>query len=394
MFHTALCAMTLYALGLPACDAAVARAIAFFPKWIYPVCKDSWQFTPYNSETWNSALCVATLVGSGTPTTDPHVGGATVFLLSAQGRLDEVPDWQNPAPGAPRRGGWAFEEANSYNLDCDSTSQVLRALSGVRSVSSVQPAIDEGLKWLLGMQNDDGGWPSFGHGLPSKPPGPYSLGLYLPSSSLAELLSILRNAPLLFGDPSTEDVTGRVLQALGMLGYTVKDAAVARAVAFVRSQVFDNGVWWGRWEVNYLPATAYVLLGLMAVGEDPGAPYVRRAVDWLQAHQNPDGGFGERTDSYDNLAYAGIGNSNAYTTGLIVSALLCGSGRSEVIEAAVGYLLSTQQPDGLWPTQTFALTLNFPLPFYRIPTDVWTAPLQALADYLKGSGGVQRVAPQ
>lgn len=394
MFHTALCSMTLYSLGLPKSDAAIARAIAYLHNWIYPMEGNSWQFTPYNSESWNSALCVAALVGSGIPADDQRIGQATVFLLSAQGHLDEPRDWQNPACGAPRHGGWAFEESNSYNLDCDSTSQVLRALSTVRSRSSVPDAVNEGLAWLLGMQNPDGGWPSFTHGLASKAPGPYSLGTYMPQSPMQQLAVLLRNAPLLFGDPSTEDVTGRVLQALGMLGYRKDVPAIARAIQFLRAQVYDNGVWWGRWECNFTPASAYILLGLAAVGEDLKQPYVQRAVAWIESHQNSDGGFGERRDSYGNLAYAGIGESNAYTTGLVVSALLAVGGRRAVIDRAVAYLLSTQQPSGLWDSSGFVLTMNFPLPFYKIPTDIWTAPLQALSDYLNGTGGVSGVAPQ
>jgi hypothetical protein len=38
--------------------------------------------------------------------------------------------------------------------------------------------------------------------------------------------------------------------------------------------------------------------------------------------------------------------------------------------------------------------MNAPLPFYRLPADVWDAPLQALADYLILGGGVSGVQPQ
>jgi squalene-hopene/tetraprenyl-beta-curcumene cyclase len=393
MFHTALCAMTLHTLGVPSGDAAIMRAVANFKNWIFPL-GDGWQFAPYNSEAWNSALCVSALVGSGIAADEPRIRKAVVFLLSAQGRLDAPRQWQNPVRGAPRHGGWAFEAANSYNLDCDSTSQVLRALSLCRDLPSVQPAIDEGLAWLFGMQNREGGWPSFTHGLKGKPPGPYSLGTYMPKAPLQQIEVIIRNAGLLFGDPATADVSGRVLQALGMLGYRMSEPAAASAVAFLRAQVYDNGVWWGRWECNFLPASAYILLGLAAIGEDLSAVYIKRAVTFLVGHQNPDGGFGERLDSYGNLGFAGIGKSNPYTTGLIVSALLAVGGPKDTVMRAVDYLLATQRPSGLWFGIDTALTMNFPLPFYKLPTDVWTAPLQALADYLKGTIGVSEVRPQ
>jgi squalene-hopene/tetraprenyl-beta-curcumene cyclase len=132
----------------------------------------------------------------------------------------------------------------------------------------------------------------------------------------------------------------------------------------------------------------------MAVGERADAPYVMRAVRWVSSHQNDDGGFGETTDSYGNLGLAGVGESNAYTTGLVVSALIAAGGEARVIDGAVAYLLRIQRPDGLWPAGNYELVVNTPLPFYRIPADVWTAPLQALADYRMTGGGVHGVQPQ
>lgn len=390
LLHTAICAMTLHALGLPVVDPAIARAIARFPSWRYGSSR-GWQLAPYNSETWNTALAVGSLRSAGVPSSDPRIALSTAFLLSTQGKLDQPREWQKPARGAPRSGGWSFEMDNSLCLDSDSTGQTLRALAMVRELSSVPAAIQDGLPWLLGMQNDDGGWPAFTHGLPSKPAGPYPLGLFASGAQIIDMPKSLKSLRLFIGDPSTEDLTGRVLTGLGALGLRVGTPAVDKAVSFLKSQIFDNGAWWGRWECNYLPGTAYVLTGLAAVGADLTAPWVRRAVTWLEDHQNPDGGFGETIDSYVNLTLAGTGQSNSYTTGLVLSALAVTSGRREVMARAAEYLIRTQGDDGLWTGGDYQIVLNNPLPFYKVPADAWTAPLQGLADYLALGGGVSGV---
>ena len=88
----------------------------------------------------------------------------------------------------------------------------------------------------------DGGWPSFTRGQAHKPPGPYPLGLFAAPESTLALLSLAWAAPLFFGDPATEDLTGRVLQALGGMGRGLSDPRVRRAVEFLRGQIYDNGV--------------------------------------------------------------------------------------------------------------------------------------------------------
>ena len=55
---------------------------------------------------------------------------------------------------------------------------------------------------------------------------------------------------------------------------------------------------------------------------------------------------------------------------------------------------------GTWGTAALAtiarteLVVNAPIPFYKMPSDAWTAPLEALADYRTRGGGVKGVAPQ
>ena len=61
-------------------------------------------------------------------------------------------------------------------------------------------------------------------------------------------------------DPSTPDVTGRVLELLGMFGYRPADDEVSRALAFLKKTQEKDGLWWGRWGVNYGYGTWSVLV--------------------------------------------------------------------------------------------------------------------------------------
>ena len=72
-----------------------------------------------------------------------------------------------------------------------------------------------------------------------------------------------------------------------------------KALDFLRADQEEDGAWYGRWGVNYIYGTWSVLAALGAIGEDVAKPYVRKAVQWLQDHQNEDGGWGESCASYD-----------------------------------------------------------------------------------------------
>jgi hypothetical protein len=158
-----------------------------------------------------------------------------------------------------------------------------------RLAERARASIDTGLAFLLAMQNDDGGWPAFQQGLPSKPPGPIlqRYPQFVRGAPLEDLLIAAQNT-LMIGDPATEDITGRTLFALAELGYRKDAPVVARAVEFLKQQQCtaahlgggpaqgDGGPWWSRWICNYLAATAYVIGGLVAVGVDPREPFLRQ----------------------------------------------------------------------------------------------------------------------
>ena len=137
-------------------------------------------------------------------------------------------------------------------------------------------AIASGLRWLLAMQNRDGGWGAFDRNNDRE---------FLCHVPFAD-----HNAMI---DPSTPDLTGRVLEALGHLGRRLGDPAVDRAVAYVRRSQNADGSWFGRWGVNYIYGTWQSITGLVAVGVPADDPAIVAGANWLLIHQQPCGGWGE-----------------------------------------------------------------------------------------------------
>jgi len=187
-------------------------------------------------------------------------------------------------------------------------------------------------------------------------------------------------------DPPTADLTGRVLEFLGDLGYGTDFPPVARAVQFLETEQEADGTWFGRWGINYLYGTWCALCGLRAVGYDMRLARVRRAVLWLLSCQNEDGGWGESCRSYDDPAYKGRGASTPSQTSWALMALIA-AGREHTAQARAGvaYLIRSQNARGSWDEQEFTGT-GFPRFFYlryHMYRDYF--PLMALGRYARAT---------
>jgi len=132
-------------------------------------------------------------------------------------------------------------------------------------------------------------------------------------------------------------------------------------------------IFYGTWQV---------LRGLRLIGEDLSKGYVRKAVEWLRAVQQPDGGWGERADTYDDPSRKGLGPSTPSQTAWAVMGLLAaGQGNSQAVRHGVRYLLEGQRPDGTWDEDEWTGT-GFPRVFYlkyHYYRHYW--PLMAFAQY-------------
>ncbi len=324
-------------------------------------------FDGFGSEVWATAFDARSFLEAGVTAKDPTVARAVQWLCSAQ-LTQPMPKVNNRQHGAHLSGGWAFQHSNPTMPDSDDTGVVLSALGlaleqgGMDAAleGRVRATVSRGHDWLFDMQNPDGGWSAYVWGLPGKKPGPALE--QTPRVRMGDGVAMVRafiDPPMPMSDPSTEDVTSRVLHGLGHTGLTTSDARVARALEFLKAQQCPSGAWWGRWVLNYLSCTGFALMGLAAVKADASASWIQRAIDWVLSRQNPDGGWGEGPESYRKPALAGVGLSMPPLTGLVLKGLLDIGQRGDAVDRAVAYLEKSQKADGTWPNENY-LHVNIP----------------------------------
>jgi len=306
---------------------------------------DELHYQPCLSPVWDTSLAVNALVESGLASDHPALRLAGEWMVDKQIMVQG--DWQKKRPHV-QPGGWPFQYGNDFYPDLDDSAVVLMALEKIRGLEPdrARRAKELGLGWCLGMQGSDGGWGSFDAD---------NNRLYLNNIPFADHGALL--------DPSTEDLTGRTLELLGTFGYGCDFEAARRGIQVVRRTQRHDGPWYGRWGANYIYGTWSVLRGLRAIGENMKQEYVQRAVRWLLSHQNPDGGWGETLESYDNPELAGKGDSlPSQTAWALLGLFAAGCMSGQAVENGVGYLLRTQQPDGAWDDPLWNAT-GFPRVF-------------------------------
>ncbi len=299
------------------------------------------------SPVWDTALAMVALRDAGLEPNHPALVRAADWLLERQ-ITDLAGDWAVRRPGvAP--GGWAFEYHNSNYPDIDDTAICVLALRAVAHPRPelVERAIARATDWMVAMQSRDGGWGAF------DADNVQALTEQVPFCDFGEVI-----------DPPSADVTAHVVEVLAAIPGDAERASAASGMAWLAHAQEPDGSWYGRWGVNHVYGTWSVMCALQAAGVGSDDLRIRRAVAWLEAKQNDDGGWGEDCRSYVEPEWIGRGESTASQTAWALIALdAAGRSGSEAARRGLEWLCSTQLAEGTWDEPQYTGT-GFPGAFY------------------------------
>ena len=299
---------------------------------------------------WNTALSINALASASG---DVGALGCLDWLLGCQhSELD-------PLTATPP-GGWGSSDARGSPADADATSTALLALSvllksgGGAHRPRIEIAAAAGIHWLLAVQNDDGGWPTF-----------CRTGLRFAAGSRRALL-----------DGSGADLTAHVLRALRAWQYSIPDPSIDEAIRhgmyYLAAEQRSDGSWRPLWfgnpnfpgEENPIYGTSQVLLAYRDLDQIE-IPRAQRGLAWLTAAVDPGGGWGG--GGHGAAVGESRGPSSVEETALAVEALLAAPSdprRQPVLEAGLQWLLRAVEESRYRQAATIGLRLAW-LSYYE-----------------------------
>jgi squalene/oxidosqualene cyclase-like protein len=336
-------------------DPDVAASLAGIESWRWQDEVTGIRYAGARSQTWDTSFVLQALAeaapGGGMPMDERARAAMRAgyrFLNGAQA-VEELPRAKTEHRD-PIRGGWCFSDGVHRWPVCDCTAEAVSAVLDCHAIPGLIPPkqrIDDGrlseaIRFILSRQNADGGFAT-----------------YERRRGRAFLQGL--NPSEMFGSCMTErsyiECTASAVKALrhfraahpGALQHEI-DAAVALGVAFLRAQQCPDGSYPGFWGINFVYATGFVIGALKAAGSGESGGTLECAVEWIEAHQREDGGWGEDFSSCVHDRYIENNRSLVIMTAWAVLALLeAGPPARPAIRRGVAWLERQQENNGDWP---------------------------------------------
>ena len=228
-----------------------------------------------NLATWTTTLAIKALAHQPDALAPKRCGTLRAWLLGQQWRAEHP--YTHAAPG-----GWAWTDLPGGVPDADDTPGALLALRRLGPLDEATHAAGlAGVRWLMDLQNGDGGMPTFCKGWGALP-----------------------------FDRSSQDLTAHTMRAWNAWRSDFDPRkrptlvrAMSRGLGYLIRTQREDGAWVPLWfgnehapgDENPLYGTAHVVIALRELAESgmlPALGPATRGADWIAASQNDDGGWG------------------------------------------------------------------------------------------------------
>ena len=268
---TSFVTMSLASMGL-ASHVVAQKGVEFL---ITSVRADGSWAIDTNLATWTTTLAIKSLAYQRDTLTSEQCGKLRAWLTGQQWNMEHP--YTHAAPG-----GWAWTDLPGGVPDADDTPGALLALKHLGANDpAARTAAFSGIRWLRGLQNGDGGIPTFCRGWGALP-----------------------------FDRSSQDLTAHTLRAwnawrteIDPRGRPALVYAMSRGLAYLIRTQREDGAWVPLWfgnehapgDENPLYGTAHVVIALRELsgsGMSPGLGPATRGAAWIASAQNDDGGWG------------------------------------------------------------------------------------------------------